>query len=94
MFADQMREHFGVGVGFELVSSAEQPLLERVVIFDDAVVDDGDFAGGVKMRMAVGVGRNAVRGPACVRDAEAAGSGFGFQDAGDALVNPALFLAE
>ena len=89
-----MREHFGVGVGFELVPGAEQFLFERVVIFNDAVVDDGDFAGRIKVRMAIFVGRNAVRGPARVGDAEAAGGGFGFQNAGEALVNPALFLAE
>ena len=88
-----MREHFGVSVGFELVPGTNQFLLERVVIFNDAVVDDGDFAGRVEVRMAIGVRRNAVRGPARVRDAEVAGGGFGFQDAGDAVVNPAFFPA-
>ena len=74
-----MRENFGVGIGFESVAGAEQFLFERVVVFDDAVVDDGDFAGLVKMRMGIFVRRNAVRGPARVADAEIAGGGFGFQ---------------
>ena len=94
IIADQMREHFGVGVGFELVPGTDQFLFERVVIFNDAVMDDGDFAGSIEVRMAVSVGRNAVRGPARVADAEAAGGRFGFQNAGEALVNPALFLAQ
>ena len=76
-----MREHFGVGVGLELVSGREQLLLERVVIFDDAVVDDGDFAGLIEMRMGILVGRRAVRGPARVADAEVAGDRFGLSAA-------------
>ena len=46
--ADQMREDFRVGVGSEFVSGLDQPLFEDVVIFNDAVVDDGNFAGGVE----------------------------------------------
>ena len=93
IIADQMRQHFGVGAGFEFVAGLEQFLLERVVIFDDAVVDDGDFAGLVEVRMGIFVGRRAVRGPARVADAEVAGDRFGFQQAREALVDFALFLA-
>ena len=59
----------GVALGDEL-------LLEAVVIFDDAVVDDGDFAGLVEVRMGIFVRGRAVRGPARVADAEDAGGGF------------------
>jgi len=48
-----MREHFGVRVGFESVAGGEKFFLERVIIFDDAVVDDGDFFGLIKMRMTI-----------------------------------------
>ena len=88
-----MREHLGVGVGFELVAGGEQLLFERVVIFDDAVVDDGDFAGLIELRMGIFVRRRAVRGPARVADAEVARDRFGFQQAREALADLALFLA-
>ena len=40
------------------------------MVFDDAVMDDGDaFAD---MRVGVGVGGRAVCGPACVADADGA----------------------
>ena len=39
------------------------------VVFDDAVVDDGELAFFIGMRMGVAFAGDAVRGPACVRDA-------------------------
>ena len=89
-----MRQHLGVGAGFEFVAGGEQFLFERVVIFDDAVVDDGDPAGLVEVRMGIDVRRRAVRGPAGVADAEIARDRFGFQQAGEAFVDFALFLAD
>ncbi len=74
-----MRQHLGVGGGAEFVAGLEQPLLERVVIFNDAVVDDGDFAGLVQVRMGILIGRRAVGGPARVADAEVARDRFGLQ---------------
>ena len=88
-----MREHLGVGAGAEFVSGLEQLFLERVVIFNDAVVDDGDFAGLIEMRMGIFIRRRPVRGPARVGDAEVSRGRFGFQQAREALINPALFLA-
>ena len=74
--------------------AASKFLFERVVIFDDAVVDDGDFAGLIEVRMGIFVRRRAVRGPARVADAEIAGDRVGFQKAREALVDLALFLAD
>ncbi len=89
-----MRKDFGVGVGLECVSGAKQFLFQRVVIFDDAVVDDGDLAGLVEVRMGIFVRRRAVRGPARVADADGSGDRLGFQQAREALVDFALFLAD
>ena len=44
---------------------------QRGEVLDDAVVDDGDPAGVVQVRVGVGVGRAAVGGPAGVPDAGA-----------------------
>ena len=93
IIADQMRQHLGVGVGFEFVSGVEQFLFERVVIFDDAVVDDGDSAGLIQVRMGIFVRGRAVRGPARVADAEISLDRFGFQKSREPLANFALFLA-
>ena len=46
-----MCEHLGVGAGAEFMPGLEQLLFERIVIFDDAIVDDGDSAGLIEMRM-------------------------------------------
>ena len=45
-----------------------QSLLEGARVLDDAVVNDGDFALAVDVRMRVAFIRNAVRGPASVSD--------------------------
>ena len=42
-------------------------------VLDDAVVDDGDLAGGVAVRVGVAVGGPAVGGPAGVAQAGGAG---------------------
>ena len=51
MLADKMSQHFSIGAGTEGVPGFEQPFLEAIVVFDDAVVDDGDLAGLVEVRM-------------------------------------------
>ncbi len=75
-----MREHLRVCVGFESVSSGEKFVFERVVIFNDAVVNDGDFTGLVKMWMTIFVGRNPMRRPARMSDADISRDGFGLQN--------------
>jgi hypothetical protein len=46
---DQVRDHFGVGVGFEPRLRLLQLFLQLGVIFDDAVMDDGDAVGRVRV---------------------------------------------
>src|SRR5437660_11535393 len=65
---DQMRDHFGIGLRAEDVALRLQLLTQRFVVFDDAVVDDGDFVAR-QMRMRVIGGRRAVRRPTRMRDA-------------------------
>ena len=67
--ADQVGEHFGVGLGVEMMALALEPGAEGAVVFDDAVVDERDVAGLVEMRVGVDLGRRAVGGPAGVGDA-------------------------
>ena len=65
----QMRDHFGVGLGNELVPFQLKLVFELQIIFDDAVVYHHDVAGAIAMRMRVLFGGTAVRGPARVADA-------------------------
>ena len=89
-----MRQHFGVGVGTERVAGLEQLLFESVVIFDDAVVDDGDSAGLIEVRMRIFVRRRPMRGPARVADAEISRDRFGFQKLCETFADFSLFLAD
>ena len=66
----QVRDDLGVGLGREEVAFLDEALLQRGIVFDDAVVHDGDVAGAVGVRVRVfGVGF-AVGGPARVRHAD------------------------
>ncbi len=49
--------------------SAVSCLLEGQIVFDDAVVDDDDFAGAIAVGMRVFFGRTPVCGPAGMADA-------------------------
>src|SRR3954469_25841248 len=65
-----MRDHFGIGIGGELVAQALQPGAHGVVVLDDAVMHDRDAARDV--RVGVALGRHAVRRPARMADADGA----------------------
>ena len=65
----QVRDHFGVGLGDELVAFELELVLELQIILDDAVVHHHDVAGAIAMRMRVLFGGTPVRGPARVADA-------------------------
>ena len=66
---DQVHGDLGVGVAGELDAGGFQLGAQRGEVLDDAVVDDGDLAGGVAVRVGVAVGGAAVGGPAGVADA-------------------------
>ena len=87
-FSHQMREHFGIGLRSEVVRALlQQRVLDLLVIFDHAVVHEGEFAALVEMRMRILIGRFAVRRPASVADAVSARRGrFGeeLREPGDA----------
>ena len=73
---DQVSDHFGVRLADEHITARDQFDPQRVVILDDAVVDQRDPSRLVRrreVRMRVGRGRRAVRGPAGVGDAGEAG---------------------
>ena len=82
---DEVGDAFGVGVGGEDVALGGQFAAQAFVVLDDAVVDDGDRAGNV--RVGVAFARHAVGRPAGVGDAgDSAGrcrGGFKFGDAAD-----------
>ena len=65
---EQLRHNLGIGIGEELVAVVlDQKLLELFVVLDDAVMDDGDPASRVGVR--VDVARLAVGRPAGMTDA-------------------------
>ena len=74
---DEMQHDLGVGLGLEDRALLLQRLAQLAEILDDAVVDDGDALG--RMRMRVVLGRLAVGGPAGVADAGVAGERLGFE---------------
>ena len=73
MLADEVGEDLGIGVGEEVVAGGEELGFEVGVVFDGAVVDEGEETGLVEVRVGVGVGGFAVGGPASVADAEVGG---------------------
>ena len=93
MRSDQMGQHFRVGGGSKGVAGLDQLLFEPVAILDDAVVDNGDFAGLIQMRMGVFVRGRAMSGPAGMADAKESGGRHVPQQGGQALVELALSLS-
>ena len=67
-----MNENFGVGGRGEYVSTSAQFVTEFVVIFDDAIVDEGNARGAVHVGMGVVLPRGSVSGPTGVTDASGA----------------------
>ena len=64
IFLDQMGKDLGVGLGGEDVAFGLQFLPQRMIVFDDAVMDDDQIAGAIAMGMGVLGGRRAMGGPA------------------------------
>jgi hypothetical protein len=67
---DQVGDQLGVRLGADRATGPLQLLAQLPVVLDDAVVDDGDRAGSVRMRVALG--RLAVGRPARVANADVA----------------------
>ena len=86
---DEVHEHFGVGVAVKSVSAFNQGLLERVVVLDDAVVDQRQLAVAAEVWVGVDVVGWAVGGPAGVPDSKVAG-GHVVADVGQEIVDLAL----
>src|SRR5690606_30424547 len=73
----QVGDHFGVGFRGEGVAEVGELLAQCTVVFDDAVMDDGQAFR--EMGVCVAFGGFAVGGPAGVGDAQVAVDGFLFQ---------------
>ena len=83
---DQVGDDFGVGLALEHVAEGRQFGAQFVVVFNDAVVDQGDTGvlfGRRKVRVRIVRGRRAVGRPAGVRNAgetlQAFAGDLGFQ---------------
>ena len=74
---DEMGDDFGVGLAEEGPPVGDQLVAQRLEILDDAVVDQRDVVGRVRVRVVRG--RRAVRRPAGVRDADRARRGMAFE---------------
>ena len=68
---DEVADDLGVGLALELAALGDQLVAQRLEVLDDAVVDQRDAADDV--RVGVADGRRAMRRPARVGDAGAAG---------------------
>ena len=75
--AEQVRGDLGVGVAAEVAAAPLELGPERREVLDDPVVDDGDPAGVVQVRVGVAVGGRAVGRPARVTHPHAWPAGAG-----------------
>ena len=73
-----MRDHLGIGLALERPPARRQLIAQLLEIFDNAIVDERDLAGGMRMRIARCW--RAVRRPAGVCNADIASRVVGFQD--------------
>ena len=78
---EQLHDRFGVGFGMEHLAECLEFGAEFGVIFDNAVMDDGNTRGAVRMR--VGFGGRAMGGPARVADACRALQGLPVEHGGE-----------
>ena len=70
LVGDEMRDHLGVGFAAERGALLLQLFAQLAEVLDDAVVDDRELLGGVRMRVVLG--RLAVGRPAGMADADGA----------------------
>lgn len=67
-FLDEVDEDFSVGFGYKEVSRALQLCAYGEIVFDDAIMDEGNFVFAVSVGMSVDVARRTVCRPASVAD--------------------------
>ena len=65
----QMSHHFGVGLGLHLIALFGEHFPQFQIVFDDAVVDDGDPSIAADVGMGIHIGRLTMGGPPGVTDA-------------------------
>ena len=65
----QMGHHFGVGLGLHLIALFGEHFPQFQIIFNDAVVDDGDPSIAADVGMGIHIGRLTMGGPPGVTDA-------------------------
>ena len=93
MLPDQVGQHFGIRRRMEGMTGGDQALLDPVVVFNDAVVDDRHLARPVEVRMGIFIAGRPMRGPTGVTDATMAGHRCLPQQRTQALVDLPLALA-
>ncbi len=69
IFFDQVGDDLGIGLSGKFVAFLGQLLLEREIVFDDAVVHHHNLSRAIAVRMGIFFGGTSVRGPAGVADA-------------------------
>ena len=88
----EMCDDFRIGFGFEVIALFDEFILQFHVVFDDAIVDDGEFALFVRMGMSIQIGRAAVGRPTRMADADGARHGVSL-DGFDQIDESAHLLA-
>ena len=66
---NQVGHDLGVGGRGEVIAGGFELVAQLQIVLDDAVVHDGDTSGRVRVRMGIGLGGGAMRGPAGMPDA-------------------------
>src|SRR4051812_2581629 len=94
MFADQMRQHFCIRRGVELVACFDQSVFQSIIILNDAVVDDTNPSALIKVRVRIFVCRSAVSRPASVAEAKGSLQRFKREQSRKAFFDLALFLVQ
>ena len=51
--AGEVRYHFGIGLACKFDTFVLQPRFKRVIVFNDAIVNDSDFTRVIQMRMRI-----------------------------------------
>ena len=88
----ELRDDLRVGLRGELHALLLQKFADLEIVFDDAVMDDGDLAVLGDVRVGVDIVRFAVGGPAGMADAERAGQLCAAVGLGDQVLQTALGL--